>query len=749
MPASARDQALADLCGDCEELLDEVRRLLDAEEVSVDALDEPLLGTGFELGMTTNHLGLDEASDPSDTGRMPGIGTTIGQYTVVRQIGSGGMGVVFEAQQQSPQRPVALKVHRYGTLSRTLARRFRNEVEILARLDHPNIASVYEAGVYYPEGARDEASMGIPYFAMQYIDDAQSLTQYADEHDLDVRARLALFTQVCDGVQHGHQKGVIHRDIKPTNVLVGSDGQPKVIDFGVAKATDSDLAVTTMATDIGLLIGTVQYMSPEQCREGADRLAIDARSDVYSLGVMLYVLLTGQMPYDVSRTSIVSAALAVCEAEVKPPSTVSRQLRGSLEAIILKALQRDPERRYQSAGELAADVRAYLAGDPVQARSQTAVDKVARMWRRHPTAFAVIAGLSGLCIAFGIVAVSAIASWYMLTQPSAVVYDKDTQTAVLLTPAGTTVHEWRGVTQTIEYTCPDEYGGERIAFVGYARTADTPLAGRVCLYSLKHPATPRLSLPIPIMPPPLRARWEQQLDTSPEEDTFMASHFVLADVWEEFPDDELIVTYTHGSQFPSVVRIYTLDGTLRYSRWHKGQITGTWDPESQSLLCFGNRNDWLQQDPVFDGLDISPDSNMLILCSIAPDLASEREMTFLSDDNQYLPDVKWYRCLLPHSSWDQIDLEEVRSDIRADGARSWYASARVRPQPKVRSTGISLYFNSHTGTLTAALPHNGYEELSELPDKSQYQFVPYPTTRELLIEAEKRPSGDAPTAGGN
>jgi serine/threonine protein kinase len=186
-------------------------------------------------------------------------------------------------------------------------------------LGHPHVAQIYEAGVYGPKAnvGRDR----IPYFAMEYVHDAESILNYANTRELSTKDRLRLFLQVCDAIEHGHQKGVIHRDIKPANVLVDGRGCVKVIDFGVAKATDADLAVTTVLTDAAHIVGTLQYMSPEQC--AADAQAIDTRSDVYSLGVLVFELLTGRVPYNVSNLTIHAAARRICDEPPtnRPPST--------------------------------------------------------------------------------------------------------------------------------------------------------------------------------------------------------------------------------------------------------------------------------------------------------------------------------------------------------------------------------------------------------------------------------------------
>ena len=333
----------------------------------------------------------------------PLIGTTVDQYSIKRVIGSGGMGTVYEALQQSPRRTVALKMMKPGIVSRNALRRFEYEAQTLGRLRHDNIAQIYEAGTH------DDGTGARPFFAMEYIAGAKPLTTYARDKKLSTRERLVLISKVCDAVQHGHQKGIIHRDLKPPNILVTSSGVPKIIDFGVARSTDSDMAVTTLQTDVGALIGTLQYMSPEQC--AADPNDIDIRSDVYALGVVLFELLCESLPYDLTRVAIAEAARIVQQEEPTKPSTVDKRLRGDVETIALKALEKDRDRRYQSATALADDIHHYLAGEAISAKAPSAVDYLRRFARKHKAAAVSIAAifvvLVGAVIAISIFAVDA------------------------------------------------------------------------------------------------------------------------------------------------------------------------------------------------------------------------------------------------------------------------------------------------------------------------------------------------------
>jgi non-specific serine/threonine protein kinase/serine/threonine-protein kinase len=297
------------------------------------------------------HAGVGPAISPP----LP-RGAIFGHYTIEAVLGEGGMGVVYRARQERPAREVALKVIRPGLASSQALRRFELEAEVLGRLQHPGIAQVFEAGTT-PEGQ--------PFFAMELVR-GESLIRYADLQALTTRERLELFAKVCDAVQHAHTKGVIHRDLKPVNILVDSTGQPKILDFGVARVTQHDVQAVTIQTDLGQIIGTVPYMSPEQI-EG-DPANLDTRSDVYALGVILYELLTGRMPYDLSKKLIHEAARIIQEDEPTRLSSINRALRGDIETIALKALEKDKARRYQAASDLGSDITRFLRSEPIAAR---------------------------------------------------------------------------------------------------------------------------------------------------------------------------------------------------------------------------------------------------------------------------------------------------------------------------------------------------------------------------------------------
>jgi len=347
-------------------------------------------------------------------------GDTIGPYRLIRTLGVGGMGEVWLAEQTRPvHRHVALKVIKPGMDSRQVIARFEAERQALALMVHPAIAAVFDGGV---------TAEGRPYFVMEYVQ-GEPITTYCDRHRLSVPERLALFEQVCEGVQHAHQKGVIHRDLKPSNVLVtvvDDHVLPKIIDFGVAKAIAQPLTERTLFTELGVLIGTPEYMSPEQAEMGA--LDIDTRTDVYALGVMLYELLTGFLPIDRSTlrqggldgirrlireeepakpsTRITSEYPASGEAahnRHSEPARLAWVLRGDLDWIAMKALEKDRTRRYGSASDLAADIRRFLHSEPVLAGPPGAMYRIRKFGRRHPTGLVASGTLLIVLIAFGLV----------------------------------------------------------------------------------------------------------------------------------------------------------------------------------------------------------------------------------------------------------------------------------------------------------------------------------------------------------
>jgi tetratricopeptide (TPR) repeat protein/predicted Ser/Thr protein kinase len=306
------------------------------------------------------------------------------RYRIRRRIASGGMGTVYEAEQDKPKRTVAIKMVHPNRITPELIDRFERETEILGSLQHPGIAQIHEAGIL-PAAGSDTFSHDQPYYAMEFIDGV-TLTKHCDQQGLDDRQRLSLLATVCDAAQYAHEKGVVHRDLKPDNILVDSRGHPKILDFGIARVTGTGsddtpaLSEAEGMTQDGLVLGTLAYMAPEQLNGAANATA---RSDVYALGVIGFELLAGRRPHDLSGKSTAASLKWLAENDAPGLGTIEAHLRGDVETIIHKALAREPQLRYESAAALAFDIRCYLSHKPITARAPSRTYVALRFVRRH------------------------------------------------------------------------------------------------------------------------------------------------------------------------------------------------------------------------------------------------------------------------------------------------------------------------------------------------------------------------------
>src|SRR5258707_337237 len=390
LPAEQRSAFLVSACGGDAELRANVEALLKAHMQSGEFLEQAPAEVKAQARVS---------------GEKPG--DCVGRYKLLQQIGEGGCGVVFMAEQEEPvRRKVAIKIVKPGMDTKTVIARFEAERQALALMDHPNIARVLDAGA---------TESGRPYFVMELVRGFK-ITDYCDQNSLKTAARLEMFVEICDAVQHAHQKGIIHRDLKPSNILVTTlpSGKPlaKVIDFGIAKATtDQRLTDKTLFTEFELLIGTPAYMSPEQA--ALSSVDVDTRSDIYSLGGLLYELLTGSTPFDTTellkrgledvrgvvgtaepprpstRLSTLMAAdlTSVSRHRQAEPPRLIREVRGDLDWIVMKALEKDRARRYSTVNGFAVDIRRYLGGEAILARPPSKIYKLRRLVFRHKLLF--------------------------------------------------------------------------------------------------------------------------------------------------------------------------------------------------------------------------------------------------------------------------------------------------------------------------------------------------------------------------
>ena len=361
-PAEERRAWLVGACAD-PRLRDEVEALLRADAADDALLDAPALGPGFSIGA---------------------LPTRIGAYEVTGVIAQGAMGIVYRAEQERPRRTVAVKVLRPECASSETLERFAREAHLLGRLSHPGIAQVFEAGT------ADTGDGERPYLAMELVR-GRPLTEHAAR--LPVPERVRLLARVCDAVHHAHLRGVIHRDLKPANILVDEAGRPKVLDFGVARATQADLREAAHRTDAGRMIGTLAYMSPEQVRADPDE--IDARSDVYALGVLACEVLSGRLPHETAGRTMADLARAILEDEPRRVGEADRALRGDLEWIVARALEKDRARRYDSAAAIGADLERWLRHEPVEARPPGTLYQLRKFARRNR---ALVAGTAAVLV---------------------------------------------------------------------------------------------------------------------------------------------------------------------------------------------------------------------------------------------------------------------------------------------------------------------------------------------------------------
>jgi len=729
----SKDEQVAFLqvaCGGDAALFAEVSSLLACDEVAPRDFLEPAKARQAEC-LKCDTDSLDRLID-----------ATIGQYRVRSVIGHGGMGAVYLAEQANLKRNVALKVMRCGVASASALRRFELEGQVLSRLHHPHIAQVYEAGIHALgtiTGGED-----IPYFAMELVLGAHSITAYAHEKALSIPERVELFLAACDAVHHGHQKGVMHRDLKPGNILVDADGHVKVIDFGVARSTDADIAITTQITELGQLIGTVQYMSPEQF--AADSDAIDIRSDVYALGTVLYELLTERLPYSISNMTIHAAGRVICEQEPANPALFNRSLRGNLETIILKAIAKERSKRYQSAGQLADDLRRHCNGEPIDARPPTVWVRVVRWATRHPKK--VTAGASVL-MACAIVGATLLSVRILHQRPARLVLLKTPQkqwhnagySAQLLSVTGDILEEWKGaadnaISGATLLQMPQNGRSAQLALIGFGAEYEGRNRGALCAFDVENPKQPiwviRIEpadcLPALSDPEVTATDWYLQC-------------FRVFNIFPKRPGDEVVCTFS-SKYAARILRVYGLDKALLYQVWYNGAVGDVgWLSASRLLIIIGDN---AAANALERGMKCAGRAYPRVLLAVRPEQGFIRNEFITEEPGEGLNPV-WVRCLGPDwaqeivTSWRLHERTSERSDATTavrvaagfylgdDFSVSWDVDESGEEIPGSRA--VSNEYQQNQVALEPTDPRR-------LPDPRSVVLVPLPPVIETSTNGE-------------
>lgn len=638
--------------------------------------------------------------------------------TILRRIADGAHSVVYEAMQFQPRRRIAVKILRTGLDNPDAAKRFAAEAEILARLSHPGIVAIHHAGIWADGPTRR------PYFILELIEHAVPITQYTPK--LSTEQKIRLFVEVCHAVHHAHINGFIHRDLKPSNILVNIAGEPRIIDFGVARILTDDFPVSIVYTEVGQLIGTVQYMAPEQC--AAEDARVDARSDVYALGLILYEILLDKPPYSVPTTSLAAAARAIEDAEPARPRTLDRAIPAPLEAVLLKAIAKSPDERYQSAHALAEDLQRFLNHEPVLARPRTRWQSAALWIAAHPIAATAIA-----CIALilSTLLVTTLAIQLLYRMPHRIVIQDLRSRATLVSRAGAVLHEWDGQfpnsIRAATFVTPAD-GTDKVAFVMVHSHSHDERSVLAVLIDIRNPTESLWIAPLN------QFNFPSSPNTRPFDATgeyMLPARAIVADIFPELPGDEIVIVYHHYPRFPSCIRIFNVrsptEAPLVAEFWLPGHMDIAWDPYHAHFIVSGagNRFPW-----ELVGLP-QPENHLHARYAMAfaprPELAAH----FLFDEVGNIdPSVRWLSVILPREHALLFGHPVLLGiDKLTDSQRLLITMGHlISDQP-----AIQFYLDRTTGTqISETIISSGYRfrrsanpDLPD-PDNPLLQLVPVP-----------------------
>ncbi len=646
-------------------------------------------------------------------------------YRLERPLGEGGAGRVFLGYSDGSAAPVAIKLMRHRLGSSPQTQRAWRELDVLSQVRSPFVPRLLDFG----------SVDGRLYIVTELVQGCR-LDEYCDEKKLDVRARARLLARIADAVHDLHTHGVIHRDLKPANILITDSGDPLIIDLGVASLLVHD--VMESLTQDGAPVGTPAFMAPEQAR--GERHRVSTRSDVYALGATALCVLTGHTPHDPdSSDSLFEVVHRIGHDEPRDPRTLDPSIPRPLAAILRKATAFRPEDRYASAPGLAADLRRWLAREPVHAAGLTVWQRTGRWVGRHP-----VAGTAAACLSIaGMILGGAFvgASW-LNQQPSHVSASSDRTVVRLFSRSGRPLHEWRSKTQysddldAVLIPRDPETGRSALVLTLIPKPTDPSIPDKqLCVWKASDPTHLLWSSPAgaPDLSPP------QPSNFGPEEGIYEASSFIVEDIFEDLPGDEIVVLTQHAVRSSRAVLVFDMDGKLLYEFWHDGEMSVPVWLSGTRMLVFSGRNrahDWEDRlPPGHDNYQELVGIGPQVLFGVRPRLGAARSW-INPDSGVHHPDLAFYRCILPIPEIERFRLYcETEPDV---GLRSKFF--RVHFILVNDNKGFNIRVDSAGRFVPGSIiPTDGFKRLTAVPDPGQFSLGDLPPV--LQLPSESGPPG--------